>query len=176
MATATLISISEYFSTDYEPDADYVDGMIEERNLGELDHAKLQRVILLLLSTEESEVYFECVPELRVRVSDQRVRIPDVCLIRSTAPEEQVLLTPPLLCIEVLSPKDTMPRTMVRVRDFLGMGVPEVWIFDPARRTVHLCTSSAVTLRTSGMLQVVETPVNLSIEDVFAALDKKRRG
>ena len=41
MATATPlpISTSEYLRTSYRPDCDYVDGVIEERNLGELDHA-----------------------------------------------------------------------------------------------------------------------------------------
>jgi hypothetical protein len=28
-----------------------------------------------------------------------------------------------------------MKRTLVRVADFLGMGVPEVWIVDPVSRT-----------------------------------------
>jgi hypothetical protein len=42
MATDSLISIREYLSTSYRPDCDYVNGIIEERNLGEYDHARLQ--------------------------------------------------------------------------------------------------------------------------------------
>ena len=41
MATGALISVSEYLSTSYSPDCDYVDGVVEERNLGEHDHARL---------------------------------------------------------------------------------------------------------------------------------------
>jgi hypothetical protein len=42
MATAsTLISIEEYLRTSYHPDCDYVDGEIQERNLGEREHARL---------------------------------------------------------------------------------------------------------------------------------------
>ena len=33
----TLLSIDEYLHTSYKPDVDFVDGEIEERNLGEFD-------------------------------------------------------------------------------------------------------------------------------------------
>jgi hypothetical protein len=36
-ATPLPISVSEYLHTSYRPDCDYVDGVVEERNLGELD-------------------------------------------------------------------------------------------------------------------------------------------
>ena len=42
MATGTVISVSEYLSTMYRPDCDYVDGEVQERNLGEYDHGKIQ--------------------------------------------------------------------------------------------------------------------------------------
>ena len=38
MAT-TEISLDEYLRTDYEPDCDYVDGELQERNLGEKEHS-----------------------------------------------------------------------------------------------------------------------------------------
>jgi hypothetical protein len=44
MAT-TLISIAEYLASNYEPDRDYIDGVLEERNLGEYDHGRLQLVL-----------------------------------------------------------------------------------------------------------------------------------
>ena len=34
MSTRTLISVEEYLASTYEPDCDYVDGRIEERNVG----------------------------------------------------------------------------------------------------------------------------------------------
>ena len=42
MSSATLISVSEYLKSSYRPDCDYVDGRVEERNVGEHDHAALQ--------------------------------------------------------------------------------------------------------------------------------------
>ena len=46
MATATLVSLEEYLKTSYEPDCDYVDGVLEERNLGEWNHGDLQGEIV----------------------------------------------------------------------------------------------------------------------------------
>ena len=42
MATATLIPLEEYLRTSYEVDCDYVDGVLEERNLGKWKHGRLQ--------------------------------------------------------------------------------------------------------------------------------------
>ena len=36
MSARTLISVEDYLATAYEPDCDFVDGHIEERNVGEV--------------------------------------------------------------------------------------------------------------------------------------------
>ena len=41
MDATTLVSVEEYLSSVYEPECDYVDGEIEDRNVGEKDHSKL---------------------------------------------------------------------------------------------------------------------------------------
>ena len=173
MATATLVTASEYLRTRYEPDAEFVDGHIEERQMGERTHNALQKRLLLLLSTLECQPFFESVQEQRMRVSATRMRIPDICLISATSPWEEVVLTAPLLCIEVLSPEDTMSRTLVRVRDFLTMGVPEVWIVDPALRTIHVCAGDTLTQHSEGSLTVPATPISVQLAEVFRVLDPK---
>ena len=45
MRTATQISADEYLHTTYHPDVDFVDGVLEDRNLGETGHATLQGLI-----------------------------------------------------------------------------------------------------------------------------------
>jgi hypothetical protein len=37
----TLVSVREYLSTAYYPDVDYVDGQLEDRNVGEKEHGEL---------------------------------------------------------------------------------------------------------------------------------------
>ena len=39
----TLLSIDQYLNTTYRPDVDFVDGYIEERNLGETDTQSYRR-------------------------------------------------------------------------------------------------------------------------------------
>ena len=41
MPKETLISVTDYLATSYSPDCDYVDGRVEERNLGQRDHSNL---------------------------------------------------------------------------------------------------------------------------------------
>ncbi len=172
MATAAPIPVSEYLRTSYQPDVDYVDDHIEERCLGELDHSDLQQALSQILGKSEYRAYFKVNPEWRVQVSATRYRVPDVALRRAGLPREQIGTTPPLLCIEILSPEDRMSRLMVRVREFLAMGVTEVWIFDPERRSVQVCREDGIQAHVSGVLTVPETPVTVDPAEIFGVLDE----
>ena len=46
--STTLVLVEDYLrsSSDYEPDAEYVDGQIEERPIGQYDHAAWQEAIM----------------------------------------------------------------------------------------------------------------------------------
>jgi hypothetical protein len=50
MKTETFVSVQEYLKTSYEPDCDYVDGEVQERNVGERDHSILQREVIFSVS------------------------------------------------------------------------------------------------------------------------------
>ena len=82
MATNVLIPVSEYLRTSYSPDCDYVDGEVQERNLGESDHSDLQAQFVRLLSKPASEQYVRVNPEIRVQITPTRFRIPDICVRR----------------------------------------------------------------------------------------------
>jgi hypothetical protein len=64
---SSLISIEKYLSTTYRPDVDYVDGEIEERNLGEFDHADLQTQISNMMRNKQKDWGARVVVETRVR-------------------------------------------------------------------------------------------------------------
>jgi Uma2 family endonuclease len=128
MEAGTQISVKEYLKTVYRPDCDYVDGVVEERNLGEWDHSYVQTQFGIFFS-KFKDTGLRAVTELRMGVAENRYRIPDV-VVTSGKPQEQVLTTPPLLCIEVLSRGDNRSQTNERVRDYLDFGVPVVWIVE----------------------------------------------
>jgi hypothetical protein len=42
MSTKDLMDVDEYLRTNFEPDCDYVEGQVVERNLGEIAHSDVQ--------------------------------------------------------------------------------------------------------------------------------------
>jgi Uma2 family endonuclease len=132
MATTAQIGIETYLKTSYHPDCDYVDGEIEERNLGEFDHAQLQAALAAWFYAHRKEWNIHVLPEQRVRVSATRVRIPDVCLVSRDLSAEQVITKPPIVVVEILSPEDRVRRYNDRLEDYRAMGVNNIWVIDPA--------------------------------------------
>jgi Uma2 family endonuclease len=172
-AISGFLSIDEYLNTTYRPDVDYVDGYIEERNLGETDHAKLQTRLAVLLSSREEEWSIVAMTEVRVQVSPTRFRIPDVCVTREGAADDPIVTEAPLLCIEILSPRDTVVAMRRRAQDYLDMGVPEVWIFDPQTRVAHVCTEDSNAKHPEGLLRLEGTGIEISLADAFRPLSRK---
>jgi Uma2 family endonuclease len=169
MPRATLVSIEEYLSNSYEPDCDYVDGVLEERNLGEYDHGNLQTTISAYLKNRARSWNVRVIVELRIRVSATRVRVPDICVILRDREIEQVPSKPPLVCIEVLSPEDRWPCVEKRIQDFLAMGVERVWVFDPKKGEVFEYTKSG---RRKVLKDLLEAPpVSIRISELMAELD-----
>jgi hypothetical protein len=46
MSTGTLVSLAEYLRTSYDPDCDFVEGEVRERNVGKRKHSYAQGEIL----------------------------------------------------------------------------------------------------------------------------------
>ncbi len=166
MAVGTSISVEEYLRTAYRPDRDYVDGEVVERNLGEQSHGRLQGSILRWLWDREREFGVRTLPEVRLQVLPNRFRIPDLMLIPPEASKEKIIRTPPLLCIEVLSPEDTLSRIHRRVQEYLNMGVPTCWIVDPESGEAWIAASGQLTKVTDGILRAgdIEMPLTEVLE------------
>jgi Uma2 family endonuclease len=139
MALATGISLEEYLHTEYEPDCDYVDGVLEDRNVGKKRHSRTQKRLLDLLTPLVARFGLEPLPEQRLHVAARRVRIPDVCLT-PIADDSEVPQIPPALCVEILSPEDRLSRVAKVVADYLAFGVPMIWIIDPYDRAAFVVT------------------------------------
>jgi Uma2 family endonuclease len=161
------VTLEQYLNNTYNPDCDYMDGYLQERNLGVYDHANLQGEILFLFRSRASEWQVKALPELRLQVSATNYRVPDVMVLRSGQQVDRIVREAPLLCIEVLSPEDTFKRLHEKVRDYLAMGVEHIWAFDPESREAFLCDSSGFHLVTEAMLTVPGTPIHLELAAIF---------
>ena len=167
MATGVLVSVEEYLTTSYDPDCDYVDGEVVERNLGEFEHSRAEREMVVFLSTHYPLLRTKVLPEQRVQVTATRFRIPDVCVLAQDGLRQKVITTPPQLCIEILSPEDTMTRTLEKIGDYFAMGVPACWIVDPIGRKGWIATPGRLEDATDGILRAsgIEIPLSAVLEE-----------
>ena len=165
-AVATQISVEEYLKTVYRPDCDYVDGVVEERNSGERDHSWIQGRLVAFFLNRFRETGIAAIPEWRFQVRPTRFRIPDVIVTRGK-PDEQILTRPPLLCIEILSPEDTVTRTNQRIREYLDFGVPAVWLVDPLEKTVTVYRANTIEIVREGSVIVDGTSLEVPFSEIF---------
>jgi Uma2 family endonuclease len=137
VATMTHVPVEVYLRSSYEPDAEYVDGKIEERPAGELDHAAWQEAISAWFRQHKAEWGLRALPELRVKVAANRFRVPDVTVLDPSQPREQVNTHAPLAVFEILSPQDTLQRLKRRLEDYRVMGIAEIRVIDPQDNTFY---------------------------------------
>ena len=167
MATISHIPLREYLDTSYRPDREYVDGKVKERNVGKWEHARLQWLLAAWFFTHEKEWGITGSTEQRVRVSDNRVRVPDVVVLTAGAQADE-LTDPPLLVIEILSPDDSYSDTQERAQDYRAMGVETVWIIDPKTRSGRMCSGAEWV--ESSRLGVKGTPLYVNLPGLFSQL------
>jgi Uma2 family endonuclease len=172
MATSVHIPLGEYLKTTYRPDRDYVDGELQERNLGQWEHAQIQAVLAAIFHNHRLDWNIRSATELRVRVAATRVRIPDLTVVRP-GPRPSVLVEPPLLAIEILSPDDSVAQMIERCGDYQRMGVATMWIINPMARNGLQFVAGAWHERT--VLDVPGTPILLNLSELWDQLEETAR-
>jgi len=169
MTPTQRVPLEEYSKTVYEPDVDYVDGVLEERNVGELDHADLQFHVATLLAglRRKDGKKFAVYPELRLAVSGTRRRISDVCVFFER-PQEQVPSVQPLVVLEILSPEDGLSRLQEKLDDYHRHGCQAIWVLDPQRQQAFRYDGVSLT-RVMETLDHPSVPeLTLRLADIFS--------
>lgn len=141
MGTITKIPVEEYLHTTYRPDVEYIDGEIQERNVGEIEHARLIMAALDWFSQHRRDWGIEVLPDVRMQVSATRFRVPDICVCSASSTDRRIVTTPPLLVVEVLSPEDRIDRYHQRIADYREMGIQGIWVLDPETNRGWDCSS-----------------------------------
>jgi Uma2 family endonuclease len=88
-------------------------------------------------------------------------------VVVSGRPDEQILTRPPLVCIEILSPEDTISRTNTRVQDYLKFGVPVVWVVDPRERKVWVYRPNAAVEEAQNSVKLEGTDIEVPFSEIF---------
>jgi Uma2 family endonuclease len=172
MVSSVLVPLHEYLETSYQPDRDYVDGELKERNLGEQPHAAIQGIITAIFREHRHDWNIRSLPEQRVQTSPTHYRIPDVCILRRADPKDRIVTWAPLLCIEVLSEEDRLQELQTKVNEFEALGTRHIWVVDPWKRVAYYASSNGFQRVTDDALRVEGTPVELSLSALFAELDE----
>jgi Uma2 family endonuclease len=170
MTPGVQVSVEEYLSTVYEPDCEYVEGELIERNVGESDHSALQGILIGMLLGQRRAAGVHIFPELRVQVAARRFRVPDIT-VTTRKINGRILREPPFLCIEILSPEDRASRVLVKINDYFSFGVRYVWVIDPEEKAAWSYTSDGK--RESETVLTTDSPrLTLNLAEVFAALEE----
>lgn len=134
-APSNRVPLDVYLRTAWEPDAEYVDGVIEERPVGEWSHVDWQAAVVEFFRSRRKEWNIRVAPELRVQVTPNKFRVPDVSILDRSRPIEQIITHPPIAVIEILSPEDTFPRMLKKLQEYEQMGIQSILVLDPGADT-----------------------------------------
>jgi Uma2 family endonuclease len=115
----------------------------------------------------------QVLPEIRILVSQRRVRIADVCLISRDHPAEQVLTHAPLAVIEILSPEDRISLYNERLGDYRDMGIQNIWLIDPATQVAYDCSTAA--WLPIDEFKIEGTPISLRLTEMWNELKAGRQ-
>jgi Uma2 family endonuclease len=164
------VPVEEYLVTSYDPDMDYLDGHLEERNLGDWDHSELQSALLTFLRNHGREWGIHAVAECRLQVRRDRFRVPDIMVVPREHKPSRIVRQPPVLCIEVLSPDDTFRRIQSRVDDYVEMGVKNIWVLSPLDGRVFTVANGHQQFVEERILTVEGTAIRLNLDEIKAEL------
>jgi Uma2 family endonuclease len=168
-ATVSPISVEEYLKTTADPDCEYVAGMVEERSVGELDHASWQKALVRWFAGHEPEWEIRVYPELRVQTGADTFRVPDVTLLSRGAPREQIVTHPPLAVFEILSPEDSMTRILEKLADYERMGIGAIWVIEPKKQRYFHYSNGQLSPET--VFGLPGTSFSVSLTEIAALAD-----
>ena len=171
-STEELWTVREYLRTSWSPDREFVDGRIEERNLGEKEHSIIQRFLTVLFAINRTAWGVEVFPELRTQTQTRRFRVPDVLVVRGGEQFERYVTQPPLIAIEILSPEDTLRAMQEKAAEYRFFGIEHIWIVNPEPRIAYCYSGTALEEVHSGELTVPGTPIRVVLSEMFAELDR----
>ena len=165
MSTAILVPVADYLSHTPDPDCEYFEGRLVERNVGEISHGDAQgRTYAFVMVRTHG---FWAGVEIRIQVRADRYCVPDVVVVRGGRPEGRIIVTPPEVTVEVLSPNDRAVDVQEKIDEYIRFGVAAVWVIDPERRRAWVHTGEGARPVTDGLLRNAAGDLAVPLSAVF---------
>lgn len=174
-STATSVSLDEYLSTSYEPDREFVDGVLVERNVGTPPHTELQLIVGSYFRQYRKSHRIKAFTEARVRIAARRHRIPDVCVVQLPCQSSKVITDIPLITVEIQSPDDTFAEITGKCFEYKALGVLNILVMDPDYRRAWMFEQNSLRLLLgeSVQLQLTDSTLDFPFAEMFAELDEQ---
>ena len=161
-----MSSLEQYFDNPTKPASEYVAGELIQKSMPTNLHAELQLWLGYLLLRALGFPRNRVKTEQNVRLDEQVIRVPDLCVVQPGSPEDGLAITePPLLCVEILSPSDRFADTEKKCRDYLRWGVGSCWILNPESKEAWVVSHEGVDLISEGTLDAES--ISIPIAEVF---------
>jgi len=174
MATQSLPSSLAEFHRKYDgakPAYEYWRGMTIQKPIPTVLHGVVQSIVMMLLE----RAGWNTASEVRLKVVSDAEPIPDAIAVRGKFKSENYPIAAPELCIEIMSPSDTLAEALDKAKSYLAWGAEAVWIIDPEKHTAWTLsregTPEPVWVSPSGSLRIGDTVIDLPT--LFAEVDRK---
>lgn len=120
-----------------------VNGILEMKPAPTTTHQRISHKIEHLMTDCCKEDYIIMFSPVDVFITETQTRQPDIVMIhrsREHIIEEQGIVGPPDLVIEIISPSSAKRDRVEKKETYAHFGVPEYWIVDPANQTIEQYT------------------------------------
>ena len=165
MSSLARAPLSEYLGRTTDPDCEYLEGRLVERNVGEISHGDAQgRTYAFILFKARD---FWASVEIRVQIRPDRYRVPDVVVVRGGRPPGRIITSPPEVAVEVLSPEDRAADVQDKIDDYLQFGIPAVWLIDPERQRAWIHTKEGAREASDRVLRNPAGDLEVPLSAVF---------
>jgi Uma2 family endonuclease len=173
MAAQPLPLSLEEFHTLHDgakPAFEYWHGAAVQKPMPTVLHGIVQAILVMLLE----RAGWNTASEVRLKVVSDAEPVPDVIAVHGKF-KGRYPTTAPALCIEILSPRDTLAKTLEKASTYIAWGSQCVWIIDPEKRTAWSMSPDLAGQPTwvppDGVLRIGETTIDLPT--LFAEVDRK---
>ncbi|MGA2114443.1 MAG: Uma2 family endonuclease [Bryobacteraceae bacterium] len=175
--TSASISLDQYLNSAYEPDRDFVDGVLLERHVGTQRHALLQTFLAVFFSqyrkSHRINVFTEC--RLLVDAAARRYRIPDVMALEVPYTKGKVVVDVPAVIVEIKSPDDTFDDIVDRCFDYEKLTVPNILVMDPDNQRAWLFQQGNMQLLTGAAIRLKQLAIDFPFAQLFVEIDDDNR-
>src|ERR1035438_6018440 len=167
--TSTLVSLDEYLNTAYEPDRDFVDGVLLERHVGTQLHSLLQTILGVFFSQYRTSHRIRVFTEGRLLVdaATGRHRVPDLMVLSVPYTKGKVVVDPPEIVVEIKSPDDTFDDIVDRCFDYENLTVGNIVVMDPDNKRAWLFKQGNLQLLTGATIRFSLARSGLAIDFPF---------